>query len=240
MSILNVNTIQPVGSGQTVTVSATDLKIGTTTLTSSGGGTFVGNVTGNVTGNITGSINSSGVSTITTLRTGAIQSTGGVDISNKILQVQSVIKQDTFITQSTSHVVVTGLSVSITPKFQSSKFLIIVSVNGNCLNRGGLIELRRDGSRVTELMPTSYGSRGPTNIGGLWTGDGSGDVGMLFGSTINLYDTPNTTSSITYAVYAKTLDPNGVGTRINYTADDTDGADYIRGVSTITVMEVAQ
>jgi hypothetical protein len=36
MSILNVNTIQPVGSAQTVTVSATDLKIGTTTLSSGG------------------------------------------------------------------------------------------------------------------------------------------------------------------------------------------------------------
>ena len=34
MSILNVNTIQPFGSAQTVTVSATDLKIGTTTLQS--------------------------------------------------------------------------------------------------------------------------------------------------------------------------------------------------------------
>jgi hypothetical protein len=38
MSILNVNTIQPVGSAQTVTVSATDFKIGTTTLSSGGNG----------------------------------------------------------------------------------------------------------------------------------------------------------------------------------------------------------
>ena len=36
MSILNVNTIQPVGSAQTITVSATDLKIGSTTLSSGG------------------------------------------------------------------------------------------------------------------------------------------------------------------------------------------------------------
>ena len=36
MSILNVNTIQPVGSAQTVTVNATDFKIGSTTLNSSG------------------------------------------------------------------------------------------------------------------------------------------------------------------------------------------------------------
>jgi hypothetical protein len=68
MSILNVNTIQPVGSAQTVTVSATDFKIGTTTLSSGGSGTFVGNVTGNVAGNVTGNLNSSGVSTITTLQ----------------------------------------------------------------------------------------------------------------------------------------------------------------------------
>lgn len=164
--------------------------------------------------------------------------TGSVYAPGTIIQVKNVIKTDPFLTNSTSHVVVTGLSVSITPLFSSSKILITTSVNGNCLNRGGLIELRRDGSRVNELMPTSYGSRGPTNIGGLWTGDGSGDAGMFFGSTTSLYDTPNTTSPITYAVYAKTLDPNGVGTRINYTADDSDGADYIRGVSTITVMEV--
>jgi hypothetical protein len=68
MSILNVNTIQPVGTGQTVTVSATDLKIGTTTLSSGGSGTFVGNVTGNITGNVTGNINSTGISTLTTIR----------------------------------------------------------------------------------------------------------------------------------------------------------------------------
>jgi hypothetical protein len=68
MSILNVNTIQPVGSAQTVTVSATDLKIGSTTLSSGGSGVFVGNLTGNVTGNLTGNINSTGVSTVTTLR----------------------------------------------------------------------------------------------------------------------------------------------------------------------------
>jgi len=36
MSILNVNTIQPVGSAQTITVSATDFKIGSTTLSSGG------------------------------------------------------------------------------------------------------------------------------------------------------------------------------------------------------------
>jgi hypothetical protein len=77
-------------------VSATDLKIGTTTLSSGGSGTFVGNVTGNVTGNVignitgnvagnvTGNLNSSGVSTITTLQAGAIQNTAGTGIPDGV------------------------------------------------------------------------------------------------------------------------------------------------------------
>ena len=51
MSILNVNRIQPVGSGQTVTISATNINTGSATVTA---GTFTGNLTGNVTGNLTG------------------------------------------------------------------------------------------------------------------------------------------------------------------------------------------
>ena len=166
--------------------------------------------------------------------------TGSIRAPGTIIQVQNVIKQDTFVTTSASYGVVTGLSITITPKYQTSTFLIIPSVNGNAQNRGGTIELRRDGSRVSTLMPTGNSNRGPTNIGGLWTGDGSGDGGMLFGRTIHLYDTPNTTSAITYAVYARTIDPNSYGTRINYAYDDTDSDDFIRSVSTLTVMEVAQ
>ena len=69
MSILNVNQIQPVGSGQTVTISATNIDTGSATVTA---GTFTGNVTGNVTGdvtgnltgNVTGNVTASGVSTL--------------------------------------------------------------------------------------------------------------------------------------------------------------------------------
>ena len=52
MSILNVNQIQPVGSGQTVTISATNIDTGSATVTA---GTFTGNLTGNVTGIVTAS-----------------------------------------------------------------------------------------------------------------------------------------------------------------------------------------
>ncbi len=155
-----------------------------------------------------------------------------------IIQVQQAYKQDTFVTTSGSYSVVTGLSVAITPKFSTSKILVVPCVNGNAQNRGGTIEVRRDGNRF--MMPVNNGNRGPTNIGGLWTGDGSGDGGMLFGRTNMLLDSPATTSTITYAVYARTIDPNAYGTRINYANDDSDADDYVRATSSITVMEIAQ
>jgi len=66
MSILNVNQIQPVGSGQTVTISATNISAGSATVTA---GTFTGNLTGNVTGNATGLSGSPTLSGITSVST---------------------------------------------------------------------------------------------------------------------------------------------------------------------------
>lgn len=155
-----------------------------------------------------------------------------------IIQVQTVNKLDTFVTNSTSYVAVSGLSVAITPKFATSNILIMSCVNGNSQNRGGTLQLWRNGSAI--LMPTNYSNRGPTNIGTLWTGDGAGDTGMMFGVSTNLLDSPATTSTLTYQIYARSIDGTAGGTRINYTADDTDGTDYARAVSTLTLMEIAQ
>ena len=176
---------------------------------------------------------------MSTIKANAIQTLGGVDVSNKILQVINVIKTDTFNTNSTSYAAVPGLSITITPKLSSSSILIIPSINGNSYNRGGTLQLWRNGTTVSALMPSSAGSRGVTNIGGLWTGDGSGDGGMIFGVGTILLDSPATTSATTYAVYARTVDTPSYGTWINKANDDTDNSDFVRAVSTLTVMEVA-
>lgn len=154
-----------------------------------------------------------------------------------IVQVQTVNKLDTFQTNSTTYVGVTGLSVSITPKYSTSNILIISNINGNSQNRGGTLQVRRDGNQFA--MPTGASNRGVTNIGGLWTGDGSGDAGMMFSVSTHLLDSPASTSTLTYQVYARSVDGSAYGVRINWTNDDADGTDYIRGVSTLTVMEIA-
>jgi len=74
MSILNVNQIQPVGGGNTITVSASDVSVSGATITAS---SFVGPLTGNVTGNITGNV------------TGNVTggATGDFSIADKIIHI---------------------------------------------------------------------------------------------------------------------------------------------------------
>jgi hypothetical protein len=168
MSILNVNTIQPVGTGQTVTVSATDLKIGTTTLSSGGSGTFVGNVTGNVTGNITGNvtgnINSTGISTFTTIRgssntitvptghrvvgvdTGSVYAPGTL-VQYREYRVPSV--NDDYVTISENVIYDTPVTVSITPIFSNSRLIIHAECQTRIIPSEGISAMiKRDGSAI--------------------------------------------------------------------------------------------
>ena len=91
MSILNVNTIQPVGSGQTITVSATNISAPSTVVTAS---SFVGPLTGNVTGNVSGG-SFSGISTagITTAYIGSINDGPISGFRNLITNGEMVLDQ---------------------------------------------------------------------------------------------------------------------------------------------------
>ena len=90
MSILNVNQIQPVGGGNTITVTASDVSASGATITATSfvgpltgavtgnvtgnlTGAVTGNVTGNLTGNVTGNVTSSSTSTFSS----GINVTGG-------------------------------------------------------------------------------------------------------------------------------------------------------------------
>ena len=65
---------------------------------------------------------------------------GTLEFANggKILQVQSTVKTDSFSSNSSSFVDITGLSVSITPSSTSSKILVFsnFSVSGDTWNSG--------------------------------------------------------------------------------------------------------
>ena len=126
-------------------------------------------------------------------------------------------------TSSSSTYADTGLSASITPKFSTSKILVIVDHNG----------CRKDTSN-TSLQVALF--RGATQISGI---DGSAgnnnttgvnDIGNI---GISYLDSPATTSSTTYKTQFKSQ-ANSANVYVN----DVNGGGAT--ASTMTLMEIAQ
>ena len=159
--------------------------------------------------------------------------------SGSVVQVLQTVKTDTYVTTSSSWGAVTGLSQAITPTSATSKILVTIMVNTGSpagLNAGGAFRLYRDGVLVTGATGDTAGNRttgwgqsaAPTSSG--W---------YIKEDTLVYLDSPATTSSVTYQLYARA--ENVGGTSINYAAgDDSNISDRTRTVSTITVMEIKQ
>ena len=263
MSILNVNTIQPVGSGQTITVSATDLKIGSTILKSSGGGTFIGDLTGN--------INSSGVSTFTTIRgssniitipTGHKMvgvDTGSVYAPGCVIQVVSVTDRN--ISSYTGDNVdnqanyrldrsgfdLTTLDISIRPTSTSSKILILTSIIlGIDSAAYGVMRLKRgiDGATPTfsssdtwmsavNSVPGTNAQMGSYITTQNWSDWAPTPIHFQF------MHSPATTSNVTYRFNIMMECDASTTIYLNRALYNNNDYGATTGVSCVTLMEVA-
>jgi hypothetical protein len=181
--------------------------------------------------------NSDGTSIATTDASGNISFAGSG--AGKILQVVSTTKTDTF--TSTNNQVwtdVTGLSASITPNSTSSKVLVLASVPfayDVAASQVGAVGITRNS--IDALQPASYGSRIPAFIAHNFNPITSDNTSML-PATINFMDEPASTSSLTYQI--RVISTNGTGTvYVNRSPNDADDDRYTRGISTLTLLEVA-
>ena len=149
-----------------------------------------------------------------------------------LLQVVSTTKTDVFSMSSTTFASITGLSATITPSSASSKILILAIIFGDHTSASSYsphIQLLRDSTAIS--IGDAAGSRiqMTTTVGTLPQGrSGTGGANFL--------DSPATTSAITYGFQIRA--PQGTA-YINRTTPDTDGTNFGRGVSTITLMEIA-
>jgi len=97
----------------------------------------------------------------------------------------------------------TGLSISITPKFNTSKILVQASINGSAdWNSGGgnkalYLQLRRDTAALTN------------RVGG--TAPGSNSEATMGCYVFNYLDNPNTASNVTYRFYGCVNYGSGIG-----------------------------
>jgi hypothetical protein len=141
------------------------------------------------------------------------------------VQVQSTVKVDGFTTASTSFIDISGLSVSITPKFTTSKILVLLNTYTGFNGSGDiLINIVRNGTAISQ----STGATANTTM--------YGQVGSLYGianTTSVFLDSPAITSSI---IYKAAMRVESGTASINRRAGDT----YYGTTSSITVMEIAQ
>lgn len=143
--------------------------------------------------------------------------------AGSVIQVINVMKVDQWTTASTSATDITGMSLSITPTFNTSKILIQVSVCISLTGGGGdgYVRLLRDGNLVG-------------NGGGGFFGQVAGqDYFQGHFKTISYLDSPATLSSVNYKVQGwvggNTLWVNGRG---------LDGG--FNTSSSMVAMEIAQ
>jgi hypothetical protein len=152
-------------------------------------------------------------------------------VTGGILQVVSTAKTNSFGTTSTSFTAVTDLSATITPRSTSSRVIVFLTLNGGIANTQGYFRLTRAGSAIA--VGDAAGSRvqASAQIGGETQFNSQSSAGLVF------VDSPNSTSSLTYAVEARNQGSGNVF--VNQAATDSDSADAARTISTITLMEVA-
>lgn len=126
---------------------------------------------------------------------------------------------------------VTDLSLSITPSSASNKILILSSIVGGSDNWASPSLFRN----TTHLAnPTSPSTRTPS-LGGNFYASATPQSPLSF--TITYLDSPSTTSATTYKIGAYCWGASTV--YINRSTNDTDTGYIMRGVSTITALEIA-
>jgi len=153
--------------------------------------------------------------------------------TSAILQVVSVTKSDTFSTTSTSFADVTGLTANITPTSATSKILVFVSMmfglSGEITMQARLL---RDSTAIG--IGDATGSRNSVTLQHQHIGAQSAFYQP--NNAVNHLDSPATTSALTYKMQARVSSGTGY---VNRSGDDGNAADRGRGISSITLMEVA-
>jgi hypothetical protein len=132
---------------------------------------------------------------------------------------------------------ITSLSVTITPKFSTSKFLLMAQVTTGVITVDRLVALRFTGGNAGNFVGDAAGSR--TRVGTFNVTPSGVDYGINMPTIMNYLDSPATGSAITYKVQAAPNFSSG-NVAINYNAgSDADQAYIPRSACSLIVMEIA-
>ena len=153
-----------------------------------------------------------------------------------IIQVKQTFKTDiTTISANGSFQDISGLSVSITPKFSTSKIMIMFTVSNGGSSTGTThgIRIVRDSTPVGIADASS--SRGRATVGE-YTAHSNTTNNQAIVSSVFI-DSPATTNATTYKL--QHVAANGATAYINRSGEFLDQADHPVSTSHITVMELS-
>ena len=152
-----------------------------------------------------------------------IDGTNGLTFNNattqasagQVLQVVNASYGTTYFSTTSTSFVSTSLALTITPKFATSKILILLQVEcyNDTANKGGDLTIYRNSTNL-----------GSTLLGRMYPISGQ----LAINIPINYYDSPATTSATTYTLYVKTAN---AGFAFNVFQDQYP--------ATITALEIA-
>ena len=155
-----------------------------------------------------------------------------------IIQVKQTVKTDTFSTLSETFTDVTGLSVSITPKFSTSKIMVSYSgCGGSGTNRVGHVRLARviGGTTTTDIFIGDQSGASQAQASSSFVQTNTYFVSSFSGTFI---DSPSTTSAVTYKLQLAAGDQDY---QVHFGRSHDNNNEFSRSTtpSQITVMEIS-
>ena len=153
------------------------------------------------------------------------------DGAGGVIQMKQALKTDAFSTSSTSFVDITGLSVTLTPKFSTSKFLVTyhVTVGHNTQTQNTIQLVRQVSGSDTVINPVAYNQG--TSIQFFGSSNAGWDRGVM---AYQIIDSPGTASAVSYRLRTY-IYSSSVIQYINRSHNSSNNT----GTSVLTVMEVS-
>jgi hypothetical protein len=172
---------------------------------------------------------------------GSAPTADGLGIAHEpgsIIQTQTAWTNATQTYNGTSLIDVTGMSVNITPKYATSKIMVLVTICWGASNDTyAKFRVVRNGVALG-LGPSGVGSAVPESFS--HNNDNAHGTYDMCTNTWQYLDSPTTTSTLTYKLQMRPMITTTSRTwRLNHPENQTD-ANRTTGSSSITVFEIAQ
>jgi len=152
--------------------------------------------------------------------------------------VVQTLKTDIFAANSATYTPVTGLSVTITPSSDTSKILIIGSIQFSADSQRS-VHVRIAGGNSSAYIGDAGGSRVQSVISARDVSSAYELNEAMLNVTMLYLDSPATTSSVTYDVEIRRDSAASGNVTVNRSGATTDNDRYGRGASTLLAIEVS-